>query len=218
MSDEFDTVLFAIGRYAVTEGVGLDKAGVTVEKNGKIIVNEREQTNVPHIFAIGDVQHGKLELTPTAIKAGELLAHREFGNGDELMDYKNVPTTVFTPIEYGCIGLTEEESYAKYGEANVDVFHTEFQPLEWAFNKESHGGRQAYVKVLVVRETDEVVGYHLCAPNAGEITQGIGIAFHCGLTKKKLDKCIGIHPTVAEDSIGLKKTKKDDPNATKTGC
>jgi len=117
-------------------------------------VNEREQTNVPHIFAIGDVQHGKLELTPTAIKAGELLAEREFAGGEELMDYSNVPTTVFTPLEYGCIGLSEAEAKAMYGEENIATWHTEFQPLEWAYNKESHGGRQAYVKVLVVKETD----------------------------------------------------------------
>jgi len=69
-SDEYDTVLFAIGRYAVTEGIDMEKAGLTCEKNGKFIVNEFEQTNVPHIYAIGDIQYGKLELTPTAIKAG----------------------------------------------------------------------------------------------------------------------------------------------------
>lgn len=63
-----------------------------------------------------------------------------------------------------------------------------------------------------------VVGYHLCAPNAGEVTQGIGIAFQCGMTKKQLDKCVGIHPTVAEDCIGLEFTKEENPNASKTGC
>ena len=110
----------------MTEGCELDKAGVKVEKNGKIIVNEREQTNVPHIFALGDVQYGKLELTPTAIKAGELWAKREFQHHDELMDYANVPTTVFTPLEYGCIGLSEVEAKTLYGDANISTYHTEF--------------------------------------------------------------------------------------------
>jgi len=218
-SEEYDTVLFAIGRYAVTEGLNLDKAGVQCEKNGKFIVNQHEQTNVENIYAIGDVQHGKLELTPTAIKAGQLLSSRLFANGQEFMDYDNVPTVVFTPLEYGSVGLSEEDAKAKHGAENIATYHTEFTPLEWAINKESHGGsRKAYVKVLVLKESDKVVGYHICAPNAGEVTQGVGIAFNMGMTKKQLDKCVGIHPTVAEDSIGLEFTKEENPNASKTGC
>ena len=106
--EQFDTVLFAIGRYATTDKLDLNAAGLKVEKNGKFIVNPHEQTNVPHIYAIGDVQFGRLELTPSAIKAGALLAKRLYGSSTELMDYNLVPTTVFTPLEYGTIGLTEE--------------------------------------------------------------------------------------------------------------
>lgn len=148
-----------------------------------------------------------------------LFAGREYGTEQELMDYDNVPTTVFTPLEYGCVGLSEEDAKAKHGAENIATYHTEFTPLEWAINKESHGAsRKAYVKVLVHKQSDKVVGYHLCAPNAGEVTQGIGIAFNMGMTKKQLDKCVGIHPTVAEDSIGLEFTKEDNPNASKSGC
>ena len=107
-SEEFDTVLFAIGRYAVTEGLNLANAGLVCEQNGKFKVDKEERTNVPHIFAIGDVQDGRLELTPTAIKAGLMLAQRLFAKSTELMNYENVPTTVFTPIEYGTVGLSEE--------------------------------------------------------------------------------------------------------------
>ena len=107
-TETYDTVMFAIGRYAVTEGLNLDNTGVTRESNGKLKVNEREQTNVKNIYALGDVIHGNLELTPVAIKSGALLAGRLAGVQNELMDYTNVPTTVFTPLEYGCIGLTEE--------------------------------------------------------------------------------------------------------------
>lgn len=218
-SDEFDTVLFAIGRYALTGAINCEGAGVKVEKNGKFIVNEREQTNVPNIFAIGDVQQGRLELTPTAIKAGALLAQREFGVGTELMNYDNVPTTVFTPLEYGCVGLSEEDAKAKFGADNIATYHTEFKPLEWNYNKMSHEGKRAsYVKVLVNKANDLVVGFHICAPNAGEVTQGIGIAFKCGMTKQMLDSCVGIHPTVAEDCIGLAYTKEENPNASKSGC
>lgn len=128
---EYDTVLFAIGRYAVTEGLNLEKAGVVCEKNGKFKVNEQEQTNVANIYAIGDVIYGQLELTPVAIKAGQLLAKRLAGVSSQLMDYVNVPTTVFTPLEYGSCGLSEEDAKAKYGADNISTYHTKFQPLEW---------------------------------------------------------------------------------------
>jgi thioredoxin reductase (NADPH) len=107
---EYDTVLFAIGRYALTKELNLDKVGIRVESNGKIKVSDTEQTEVSHIYAIGDVIYGKLELTPVAIKAGKLLAYRLFGGATEKMDYINVPTTVFTPLEYGSCGYSEEEA------------------------------------------------------------------------------------------------------------
>jgi thioredoxin reductase (NADPH) len=196
-------VLFAIGRYALTKELNLDRVGVRVESNGKLKVNDVEQTEVSHIYAIGDVIYGKLELTPVAIKAGKLLAYRLFGGATEKMDYVNVPTTVFTPIEYGSCGLSEEEAKAKYGEENISTFHTEFKPLEWAYNKARPEG-DCYVKILVNKQdNNRVVGFHICAPNAGEITQGIGIAIKCGVTKELLDSCVGIHPTIAEDCIGL---------------
>ena len=132
------------------------------------------------------------------------------------MDYTNVPTTVFTPLEYGSVGYSEEDAKIKFGEDEIKTYHTSFIPLEWQFNKVFE--RMAYVKILVRASNDKVVGYHVCCPNAGEITQGIGIAFQCGLTKTQLDSCVGIHPTVAEECVGLEFTKEENPDATKTGC
>ena len=170
VTDSYDTVLFAIGRYALTKELNLDKIGIKVESNGKIRVNDQEQTNVPHIHAIGDVIYGMLELTPVAIKAGKLLAYRLFGGATAKMDYINVPTTVFTPIEYGSCGYSEEDAKAKFGADNISTFHTQFQPLEWAYYKARPEG-DCYVKVLVNKlDNDRVVGFHICAPNAGEVT------------------------------------------------
>lgn len=170
-----------------------------------------------HIYAIGDVLFGKLELTPVAIKAGMLLAKRLFENATELMDYVNVPTTVFTPLEYGCCGLTESEAKELHGEPNISTFHTSFKPLEWSYNKTTD--REAYVKILVNKaDHNRVVGFHILAPNAGEITQGLAVGVKCGMTKEQLDSTVGIHPTVAEDCIGLKWTKEEKPDATKSGC
>lgn len=218
VTQQFDTVLFAIGRYAVTEGLDIAKAGLKAEKNGKFIVNDEEQTNVSNIYAIGDVIFGQLELTPVAIKAGKFLSQRLFANGTEKMDYVNVPTTVFTPIEYGCCGPSEEEAQQTYGAENISTFHTSFQPLEWQYNKERPEGTNCYVKVLVNKLTDKVVGFHILTPNAGEITQGLAVAMKCGMTKAQLDSCVGIHPTIAEDLIGLDKTKEIDGNVEKGGC
>jgi len=217
--EQYDTVLFAMGRYAVTQGLNLANAGVTCEKNGKFKVNEQEQTNVPHIYAIGDVIYGQLELTPVAIKAGMLLSNRLFKGATELMDYANVPTTVFTPLEYGCCGPSEEDAKAKYGADNIATYHTEFQPLEWAYNKSRPENCDCYCKVLVNKsDNNRVVGFHVLAPNAGEITQGLGVAMKCGMTKEQLDSCVGIHPTTAEDLIGLQWTKEENPDVKKSGC
>lgn len=183
-TEEYDTVLFAIGRYAVTGGLNLAAAGVTCEKNGKFKVTETEQTSTPNIYAIGDVIYGQLELTPVAIKAGTLLAQRLFQGATALMDYVNVPTTVFTPLEYGTCGLPEDEAKEKYGADNIATYHTQFQPLEWQYNKNRPEGCDCYVKVLVNKlDNMRVVGFHILAPNAGEITQGLGVAMKCGMTK-----------------------------------
>lgn len=161
-----------MGRYAVTAGLNLANAGVVAESNGKFRVNKQEQTNVPNIYALGDVLYGRLELTPVAIKTGHLLAQRFAGVGTALMDYDSVPTTVFTPLEYGCVGLTEKEAKTKYGDDNIATYHTKFKPLEWEFNKKTmNGKRTGYTKVLVNRlDSNRVVGFHIAAPNAGEIT------------------------------------------------
>jgi thioredoxin reductase (NADPH) len=129
--EKYDTVLFAMGRYAVTGGINLAAAGVTCEPNGKFKVNDEEQTNIPHIYAIGDVIYGQLELTPVAIKAGMLLSKRLFAGATAKMDYLNVPTTVFTPLEYGCCGYDEEAAKTQFGAENILTYHQEFQPLEW---------------------------------------------------------------------------------------
>ena len=125
-----------MGRDPCTKDLNLAAAGVTSldAKSGKLIVNSSEQTNVPNIFALGDLLLGKPELTPVAIRAGRLLAKRLFGGSSELCDYQNVPTTVFTPMEYGSCGLAEEDALAQYGE-DVETFLQGFTPLEYTVSQ-----------------------------------------------------------------------------------
>lgn len=215
-SDVYDTVLYAIGREACTKGLNPDAVGVVCERNGKIKTT-CEQTNVAHVYAIGDVIYGQLELTPVAIQAGRLLARRLYGGGTMQMDYDQIPTTVFTPIEYGCSGLAEEEAIEKYGEGNLEVFHTYYQPLEWTLPHKQENA--CYMKLLCNKlDSLRVVGFHIMGPNAGEITQGVAVAIKCGATKEDFDNTVGIHPTCAEDITLLEITKSSGAEATKSGC
>uniref|UniRef100_A0A8D3DD28 Thioredoxin-disulfide reductase n=1 Tax=Scophthalmus maximus TaxID=52904 RepID=A0A8D3DD28_SCOMX len=195
---EYNTVLIAVGRDACTDKVGLDKAGVKVNsKNGKIPVNDEEQTNVSHIYAIGDILEGKWELTPVAIQAGKLLARRLYARSTLKCDYINVPTTVFTPLEYGSCGLSEDRATELYGQDNIEVYHTLFWPLE--FTVPGRDNNRCYAKIICNKlDNDRVIGFHYLGPNAGEVTQGFGTAMKCRVTKEQLDGTIGIHPTCAE--------------------
>ena len=215
--EAFDTVLFAIGRDPSTGFLDVEKAGLKIEKSGKLKTNVFDQTNVSHIYCIGDAAEGRPELTPTAIKAGRILAKRLVSFTIEMMDYENVATVVFTPLEYGTVGLSEVEAKKKYGEENISTFHTAFKPLEWNFLPE-HGDNTCYIKQLVELQSRKVVGFHIVAPDAGDITQGVAIAMKCGVTKEIFDQTVGIHPTVGEEVIGLDKTKEENPNAVKTSC
>ena len=272
VAETFDTVLLAVGRDPVTEGLGLDAAGVQVDPaSGKIVSAQQvldarggdapppaaaasqldpEQTSASHIYAIGDVLHGRPELTPVAIHAGKLLARRLFG-GDAhkgphaYMDYDNVATAVFTPMEYGCVGLSEEDAIARYGGAKsadsgagdgegatgaehydgIDVYHAHFRPLEFALPSRSDGD-QCFIK-LVCRNEDgpgspshrqRVVGIHYLGPNAGEVVQGFGAALKLGATRADLEHTIGIHPTNAEELVKVHISKRSGKDPTTTGC
>lgn len=111
--DTYDTVVLAVGRSADTKNIGVEQVGIKTMPNGKIICSDDDLTSAANIYAIGDCVHTRPELTPVAIKAGQLLAKRLFGGADELVGYQYIPTTVFTPIEYGCIGYAEEDAIKK---------------------------------------------------------------------------------------------------------
>jgi len=216
--DEFNTVIFAIGRDACTGNIGLDKVGVNLNpKNGKVLHDAKEQSNVPNIYAIGDVLDDKPELTPVAIQAGKLLARRLCGVSETVTDYVNVCTTVFTPLEYGCCGLSEEDAKEKFGEDDLEVYHQNFWPLEWTVAHRPENS--CYCKLICLKSQNEkVVGFHYLGPNAGEVTQGFGIALKMGATKADFDNLIGIHPTTAENFTTMEITKSSGVDASASGC
>jgi thioredoxin/glutathione reductase (selenoprotein) len=222
-SDEFDTLLVATGRYMDLQGLGCgpeSQVPLLTGKNGKLICVD-EQTSIPNIYAVGDVVEHAPELTPVAIQAGQLLARRLYGGATEKMIYKNVATTVFTPLELGTVGLSEEEAISKYGEENVDCYVSSFQPLEWSII-ESMAELRCIAKVVVDKSPGanlKVLGMHIGAPNAGEIIQGFGVAFRKGnLHHKDLLDTVGIHPTTAEEFVGLTVAKSSGLSTEKAGC
>ncbi|XP_030439386.1 thioredoxin reductase 2, mitochondrial isoform X1 [Gopherus evgoodei] len=216
--DDFDTVMWAVGRAPDTKTLNLETIGVKISsETGKIIVDASEATSVPHIYAIGDITEGRPELTPTAIAAGKLLAQRLFGQSSELMDYDNVPTTVFTPLEYGCVGLSEEKAVEHYGLDNIEVYHAYYKPLE--FTVAERDATQCYIKMVCLRKKEQrILGLHFIGPNAGEVIQGFALGMKCGATYAQMMKTVGIHPTCAEEVTKLRITKRSGLDAKVTGC
>lgn len=181
-TETFDTVFFATGRYPDLKGLNVHSIGISLDSvSGKVLVERDEQTSVPNVYAVGDICEGKQELTPVAVKAGELLAKRLFGGATQTMQYDMVPTTVFTPFEYGTVGLTEEAALKTYGSEDVEVYLSEFTTLEIsAMHRHKHArhgdeedlGHTCLSKLITVKSLNErVVGFHFVGPNAGEITQ-----------------------------------------------
>lgn len=216
VSDTFDTVLFAIGRYALVEDMKLENAGVKITAE-KIDVDSTSRTNVENIYAVGDVLHQKPELTPVAINAGRIIARHLFNNSDEVMDYDDVATTIFSPLEYGCVGLSEEVATERHGADNIEVYHAFYKPTEFFVPQRSV--RYCYLKAVALRDGDQkVLGLHFVGPVAGEIIQGFGVALKSGLTMKILKNTVGIHPTVAEEFTRLLITKRSGLDPTPATC
>ncbi|TCI00926.1 glutathione-disulfide reductase [Roseococcus sp. SYP-B2431] len=195
---EVDAVFFCTGRDPNTRGLGLEKAGVTVKPNGAIPVDDEHATNVPHIYAIGDVID-RINLTPMATAVGHALADTLFGKNPRKASYENVPTAIFTSPPIGTVGLSEEEA-AKRGP--VDVYVSKFTPMRHTISKRE--GRKTLMKLVVDQKTQKVVGAHMLGEDAAEIMQGIGIAVVMGATKQDFDRTIGIHPTAAEEFVTLR--------------
>jgi glutathione reductase (NADPH) len=194
----YDAVLYATGRVPNSARLGLDEVGVTLGKNGAVAVDEYSTTNVPSIHAIGDVT-GRPQLTPVATRDGALLAASLFGNVRRAVNHEYVPSAVFSTPEVAMVGLTEDEARKGYGA--VELFKTSFKSLRHTL---SGRDERTLMKLVVVRDSQRVVGAHMVGRDAAEIMQGIAIAVKAGATKAEFDETIGIHPTVAEEFVTMR--------------
>jgi glutathione reductase (NADPH) len=195
---EIDLVMFATGRHPNSVGLGLEQAGVEVDRSGAIVVDEYSQTSAENIYAVGDVTNRR-NLTPVAIAEGHAVADLLFGGRTRTIDHDSVPSAVFSQPPIGTVGLTETEARARYGA--VEIYKSTFRPL-----KHTLSGRdeRALMKLVVESNSRRVVGAHMIGPDAGEIIQGIAIALKCGATKEQFDATIGIHPTAAEEFVTMR--------------
>jgi glutathione reductase (NADPH) len=195
---ETDVVLYATGRVPNIAGLGLELAGVQLTAHGGIHVDENFRTNVPSIFAVGDVS-SRLQLTPVALAEAMVVVDQLFGQGERRMDYEFVPTAVFTHPNIGTVGLTERQARERHGE--LRIFRSEFRPLKHTVSGSSE---RTLMKLVVDAASDRVVGLHMVGPEAGEIVQGFAVAMKAGATKAVFDATIGIHPTAAEEFVTMR--------------
>ncbi|RLA56635.1 MAG: glutathione-disulfide reductase [Gammaproteobacteria bacterium] len=201
---EADTVLYATGRKANLAGLGLENVNVAMNEFGIINVDEQYCTSEPSIFALGDVIGG-MELTPVALAEGMAFARRQFGDLKSQVDYDFIPTAVFCQPNIGTVGFTEDEARARFG--HIRLFKSTFKPM-----KHTISGRdeQTFMKLIIDKASDRVVGVHMMGPDAGEIMQGIAIALRAGATKATFDSTIGIHPTAAEEFVTMREPWTED--------
>ncbi|KZS91525.1 glutathione-disulfide reductase [Sistotremastrum niveocremeum HHB9708] len=199
VSMEADTLLWAVGRKANIDGLGLDAAGVKTNKQGDILVDEYQSTSTSGITAIGDVC-GRPSLTPVSVAAGRAVAARLFGPpafSEEVLSYEFIPSVVFTHPTIGAVGLTESEARQQYGDG-VKIYSSSFNALYFDLLPKKE---PSVYKLICVGDEEKIVGLHIIGQGSDEITQGFAVAIRMGATKRDFEKTVGIHPTSAESLI-----------------
>ena len=199
-----DAVLYATGRKPHLQGLGLENVNVELNEFGYIKVDDEFRTTEGSMFALGDVIGG-MELTPVALEEGMAFARQQFNNVDNALEYDFIPTAVFCQPNIGTVGFTEDEARAEFG--HIRLFKSTFKPM-----KHTISGRdeKTFMKLIVDKASDRVVGIHMMGPDAGEIIQGMAIALKAGATKAMFDATIGIHPTAAEEFVTMRDAWTED--------
>jgi glutathione reductase (NADPH) len=196
-----DTVLWAIGRAPQAEDLGLDLAGVQRDAYGFIATETYQATNVPGIYAIGDVT-GRAQLTPVAIAAGRRLSDRVFGGKTgRHLDYHNIATVVFGHPPIATVGLSEAAAREEFGPDAITIFKASFVPMYYAMTGTKV---RCEMKLVCAGPERKVVGVHVVGAGADEMIQGFAVAVRMGATKADFDDTVAVHPTVAEELVTMR--------------
>jgi hypothetical protein len=202
---QVDLILFATGRVPNTLGLGLDEAGVQVSQTGGIVVDEFSCTNVPHVFAVGDVTQ-RVQLTPVAIAEARALVETLFRNNPTRVRHDLIPKAVFTTPAVASVGLSEKE--ARSQDRQIRVFRTRFRPMKFSLTSRQE---RVMMKLVVDAVDDRVLGAHMFGEDAPEIIQALAVALEAGATKAVLDQTMALHPTSAEEFV-LMREPVAEPN------
>ncbi|WP_062381270.1 glutathione-disulfide reductase [Pseudomonas abietaniphila] len=194
-----DCVFYATGRRPMLDNLGMESVNVELDDKGFVKVDEHYQTTEPSIIAVGDVI-GRIQLTPVALAEGMAVARRLFKPEQyRAVDYRHIPTAVFSLPNIGTVGLTEEE--ARQAGYDVQIFESRFRPMKLSLTSNQE---RTLMKLVVDAKTDRVLGCHMVGPDAGEIIQSLAIALKAGATKQIFDDTIGVHPTAAEEFVTMR--------------
>ena len=192
-----DAVLYATGRIPNTAGLGLEAAGVKLGTKGEVVVDDWSQTNIPSIYAVGDVTD-RMALTPVAIREGAAFSETVFNANPTKPDHALVPTAVFTQPEIGTVGLSEEQART---EGEIEVYAASFRPM---LHTLSGRDEKMLMKMIVAKDSQRVLGVHIIGHGAGEMIQMAGIAVKMGATKADFDRTVAVHPTASEELVTMK--------------
>jgi glutathione reductase (NADPH) len=196
----FDAVVWAVGRAPNTTDLNLQAVGVETDGEGFVPVDDYQVTNVPNIFALGDVT-GRAALTPVAIAAGRRLADRLYGGmKDRHLDYSNIPTVIFTHPPIGTVGLTEAEARETFGD-DVRIYLSRFNPMQYALDEHKV---PTTMKLITKGPDEHIVGCHMIGDGVDEILQGFAVAIKMGATRQDFDDTVAIHPTSAEELVTMR--------------
>ena len=194
-----DCVFYATGRRPMLDNLGLENTAVELDERGFIRVDEQYQTREPSVLALGDVI-GRVQLTPVALAEGMAVARRLFRPEEyRPVDYRNIPTAVFSLPNIATVGLSEEQARAEGFQ--VKIFESRFRPMKLTLTDSQE---RTLMKLVVDADSDRVLGCHMVGPEAGEIIQGLAVAIKAGATKQIFDETLGIHPTAAEEFVTLR--------------
>jgi len=194
-----DLVFMATGRKAHTPDLGLENAGVDVDKNGAVIVDDLSQSSVKHIYAVGDVTD-RVNLTPVAIREGAAFIDTVFNDNPTAYDHNNIASAVFTRPPIGVVGLNESQAREAYGD-KITVYTTSFRPMK---NILAEKDQRCLMKLITEGKKERVIGIHIVGDDSAEIIQALGICVKAGLTKADFDRTCAVHPTLAEEIVTLK--------------
>ena len=195
-----DQVIWAIGRKPNTDDLNLEAAGLSTDQQGFIETDAFQNTPVEGVYALGDIT-GREQLTPVAIAAGRRLADRLFNNQPERkLDYKNIPSVIFSHPPIGTVGLTETEARKLHGDA-VKIYQTRFTSMQYAFTE--HRIHTA-MKLVTICAKEKIVGCHILGPGADEMLQGFAVAIRMGACKQDFDDTVAIHPTSSEELVTMR--------------